>query len=455
MSRWRARPPATPATLRSVRAAQPAEVADLVAGDAGALGGRRGRRRRAVGGRRLRLVGGVWSCSWLQRAALRRRRTIGDDPDPARPTGPGSGSGRGRASWVGRPALCDDGWHDDHAYPRRPYARRATRDTSAADPRRRRVRPGPPPRPARAVGAGRRSWCRGCSAASASLFYAGLWLVLPADSAFETSAPGLESATPRRTPAAAGCAARRRRPGDRARPPSASAACCCFEAVFGQGALFWPVVLGVGGRRAAVAPGRRGPARALARHHRPDRPGPGRARQRRLGGVRPARRRPGAGRRRARGLRASRTRLAPARPRRRGRRRCSASSGWRIVVGPWMLPAGLRPGRRARRAGPHPGARRRRRPPARLGAADPGPDPEERRRRADRRPAGPRPGARPAVLAVRRARRPTTPPSPAPCAAWPPRSRTTHGVSVEVVTVGDCADSPRPSAPVVSATREA
>ena len=66
------------------------------------------------------------------------------------------------------------------------------------------------------------------------------------------------------------------------------------------------------------------------------------------------------------------------------------------------LPARLRPHRRARRAGPHPGARRRRRPPARLGAADPGADPEERRRRRHRRPAGPGPGARPAVLAVRR-----------------------------------------------------
>ena len=76
--------------------------------------------------------------------------------------------------------------------------------------------------------------------------------------------------------------------------------------------------------------------------------------------------------------------------------------GLAIVVGPWVfrLAADLTAERaeRVRVAG----AGRRRRPPARLRAADAGPDPEERRRRADGGPPGPRPGARPAVVAVRR-----------------------------------------------------
>ncbi|WP_347057968.1 ATP-binding protein [Blastococcus sp. HT6-30] len=52
---------------------------------------------------------------------------------------------------------------------------------------------------------------------------------------------------------------------------------------------------------------------------------------------------------------------------------------------------------------PHPvgGARRRRRPPARLGAADPGPDPAPRRRAAGGQPARAQPGARAARLALR------------------------------------------------------
>ena len=97
------------------------------------------------------------------------------------------------------------------------------------------------------------------------------------------------------------------------------------------------------------------------------------------------------------------------------------------------LPARLRPHRRARRAGAHPGARRRRRAPARLGAADARADPEERRRRRHGRPAGPRPGARPALLAVRRRSRPTRAPSPSALRGAAAAVEDAHGVSVDVV----------------------
>jgi signal transduction histidine kinase len=77
-------------------------------------------------------------------------------------------------------------------------------------------------------------------------FYAGLWLVLPSEDRFADEAPGLASAT---------------RTGKRTQPvrrlvdvgPTIALAALAlgviflFEAVFGQGALFWPVVLGVGG----------------------------------------------------------------------------------------------------------------------------------------------------------------------------------------------------------------
>jgi signal transduction histidine kinase/phage shock protein PspC (stress-responsive transcriptional regulator) len=76
--------------------------------------------------------------------------------------------------------------------------------------------------------------------------YGALWVFLPADSGFDTDAPGLASAT------RAG-----RRPGPRRRltdvgPAIALAALAFgvvlgFETVFGQGALFWPVVVGVAG----------------------------------------------------------------------------------------------------------------------------------------------------------------------------------------------------------------
>jgi signal transduction histidine kinase/phage shock protein PspC (stress-responsive transcriptional regulator) len=77
-------------------------------------------------------------------------------------------------------------------------------------------------------------------------FYAGLWLVLPTDERFEQGAPGLD-------------AARRdgRRPGVVRRfadigPMIALAALgvgivLMFESVFGRGALFWPIALGIGG----------------------------------------------------------------------------------------------------------------------------------------------------------------------------------------------------------------
>ncbi len=78
------------------------------------------------------------------------------------------------------------------------------------------------------------------------MLYAGLWVFLPAAQGFEVSAPGLESAS--RTG---------RRPGRRSRLRDAGPAVAIgallfgvvlgFEGIFGQGALFWPVVLGVAG----------------------------------------------------------------------------------------------------------------------------------------------------------------------------------------------------------------
>ena len=76
--------------------------------------------------------------------------------------------------------------------------------------------------------------------------YGGLWLVLPSDARFEPEAPGLESASrgglrPRRI----------RRLGDVG--PAVALAALAFgaaltiEAVFGRGAVFWPLFLGVVG----------------------------------------------------------------------------------------------------------------------------------------------------------------------------------------------------------------
>ena len=130
-------------------------------------------------------------------------------------------------------------------------------------------------------------------------------------------------------------------------------------------------------------------------------------------------------------------------------------SGSALMIGPWLLRLAVGPDRGARRAGPLPGARRRRRAPARLGAADAGADPEERRRPADGRPAGPRPGARPAAWLFDAPTAPTTPPWPARCARRRPRSRTRTASPVEVVTVGDCDRRRGGCAPLVLAAREA
>ena len=123
-------------------------------------------------------------------------------------------------------------------HPRRP----------AADHRRRRRRPRPAPRACRCCGSGPASWSPACSAASASLFYAGLWLVLPAGlAASSAEAPGLESATRGgRRPG------RIRRLGD-VGPAIALAALGLrrdprsSRRSLGQGAVFWPVLLGVVG----------------------------------------------------------------------------------------------------------------------------------------------------------------------------------------------------------------
>jgi signal transduction histidine kinase len=78
------------------------------------------------------------------------------------------------------------------------------------------------------------------------VLYAGLWLVLPADSRFETHAPGIESATRGgRRPG------RIRRLGDVG--PAIALAALAFgallilEAVLGQGAIFWPLFIGLAG----------------------------------------------------------------------------------------------------------------------------------------------------------------------------------------------------------------
>ncbi len=76
--------------------------------------------------------------------------------------------------------------------------------------------------------------------------YAGLWLVLPADNAFETAAPGIEGAT-----------RDGRRPGRIRRLTDVGPAVVLaalgvgsvllVDAVFGQGAVFWAALLGIGG----------------------------------------------------------------------------------------------------------------------------------------------------------------------------------------------------------------
>ena len=95
-------------------------------------------------------------------------------------------------------------------------------------------------------------WVRATFVVTAALggfgiaMYAGLWLVLPTDSHFEAEAPGLESATRGgRRPG------RIRRLGDVG--PVVALAALAFgsilllEAVLGQGAVFWPLFLGLVG----------------------------------------------------------------------------------------------------------------------------------------------------------------------------------------------------------------
>ena len=77
-------------------------------------------------------------------------------------------------------------------------------------------------------------------------FYAGLWLVLPTDSRFETGAPGLESASRGgRRPS------RIRRLTDLGPAIALAAlgfgAILLLEAVLGRGAVFWPLLLGLVG----------------------------------------------------------------------------------------------------------------------------------------------------------------------------------------------------------------
>ena len=143
---------------------------------------------------------------------------------------------------------------------------------------------------------------------------------------------------------------------------------------------------------------------------------------------------------------------AGARRRPRGRRRRARA---RADPGSVPVAAGPQPRRRAGRADPLAGARRGRRAPPRLGAADADPDAEARRRPARGRDAGPPPGARAARVAVRRRprderRQPRRPPSrrPRPRSRTPTASRSTSSPSAT-------ASSTSAPAALVAATREA
>ena len=70
---------------------------------------------------------------------------------------------------------------------------------------------------------------------------------------------------------------------------SAIGAVFVLQGMLGAGGWIWPLAIAIVGVGAALAAGRRGPARAVGRRRRADRPGADRARQRRLGVVRPAR----------------------------------------------------------------------------------------------------------------------------------------------------------------------
>ena len=100
-------------------------------------------------------------------------------------------------------------------------------------------------------------------------------------------------------------------------------------------------------------------------------------------------------------------------------------AGVAVVVAPWLLRHVARPGHRAPRAHPLPGARRGRRARTRLGAAHAHADPAQRAGPAGGPAAGPR--ARNATCAPGSTSRRPTPSrtSPPPYARPPPRSRTT------------------------------
>ncbi|MBA3797534.1 MAG: PspC domain-containing protein [Geodermatophilaceae bacterium] len=143
---------------------------------------------------------------------------------------------------VGNPALCDDRVLMSSA---RGDVRRAARDTQ--EPLIGGVAAGLAHHLALPV-----LWVRAAFVVTAALggvgiaFYAGLWMVLPADPQFDSATPGLESATRGgRRPG------RSRRLGDAG--PAIALAALAFgavlfvQAVLGRGAVFWPVVIALVG----------------------------------------------------------------------------------------------------------------------------------------------------------------------------------------------------------------
>ena len=229
--------------------------------------------------------------------------TIGDDPEPPRvgvdPAGGRQGGRRGLASWSGHRSLCDDGRTMsstptlDAPAAGRPGLPGGARTLPARDPRhpgprdrRRRRRPGRAPRRCPCCGCGRRSWSRPRSAARRRDVRRAL------DGAAHRRAVRRERARPReRQPARArgrGAYAGWSTPARRSRwARSASAWSCCSQGAARRGRRVLAAADRDRRHRAAVAAGRRGAARALGRHHRPDRPGADGLRLRRLGGRTP------------------------------------------------------------------------------------------------------------------------------------------------------------------------
>ena len=256
----------------------------------------RGPPGRARGGRCF----GRCALSWLQPAASRRSCGIGDDPDPHRVRGPRLGVGSGFRLMVRPRPLCDDGatmsaTPVDPAPHRRPRGPRCGAPRlprhPGADHRRRRRRARDAPRRAGL-------WVRAAFVLFTALgglgiaLYAGLWMVLPVRLALLRGRARASRARPAPASDPAGSAG-----SPTSGRPSRSAALALRRGHRGRGGARrrrrssgrWSSAMA--GHRAAVAAGRRGPARALGRLHRPDRPGQGRLRQRRLGVVRPRRRR--------------------------------------------------------------------------------------------------------------------------------------------------------------------